>query len=250
MFRHIVVMASTAQEQFALAALLRQHNPLLSFIPASTAADLATIAPSILREARLVAFASGAIVSSKTLMALGYGAYNFHPGTPAYPGWAPAHFAMYERARSFGATAHLMIERVDSGPIVGTESFIVPQTISLRELEVIAYECMAHLFWRLAAELATSTLPLRTLPIEWGKAKSTRQQYAAMCDIPIDISAEELNRRLAAFNDDFRKMYPTITIHGVKFKAVVEPVAGSAFVAAPNLVPAETALPCIHRLAS
>jgi len=46
-----------------------------------------------------------------------------------------------------------------------------------------------------------------------------------MCDIPADISGEELTRRMAAFYDDFRGMWPTLTLHGVQFRAVPTPAA-------------------------
>ena len=141
------------------------------------------------------------------------------------PGWAPAHFAVYERARVFGATAHLMTERVDAGPIIGTESFIVPNGISVRELEQIAYVRLAYLLWRLAKDLATRPEPLQVLPISWSTRKSTRRMYASMCDIPTDISKDELDRRMRAFHDDFRGMMPTVTLHGIKFQAIAGPMA-------------------------
>jgi methionyl-tRNA formyltransferase len=199
---------------------LRSHNPSLTFVPVGGVEDFAAIAPSALRDGRLIAFASGTIVPRDVLDALGHDAYNFHPGPPAYPGWAPAHFAHYDAARTFGATAHLMIERVDAGPIVDTEMFIVPHGISIRALEQMAYVRMAYLFWRLARKLATQSTPLETVPIKWGDRMSTKAMYRSMCDIAADISDEELTRRMAAFYDDFRGMWPTLTLHGVQFRAV------------------------------
>lgn len=227
MLRNIFILAPGAQQQFALAALLRAHNPNLSFVPVGGVEDFATIADSALRDGRLIAFASGTIVPPDVLDRLGHGAYNFHPGPPAYPGWAPAHFALYDAARAFGATAHLMIDRVDAGPIIDTEMFIVPHGVSIRALEQMAYVRMSYLFWRLARKLATQTEPLRTLPIKWGERKSTKKMYGSMCDIPADISKYELMRRMAAFHDDFRGMWPTVTLHGVEFRAIPIAAAGS-----------------------
>jgi methionyl-tRNA formyltransferase len=227
MLRNIFILAPGAQQQFALAALLRAHNPDLTFVPVSGVEDFAAIAPSALRDGRLIAFASGTIVPPDVLEKLGHGAYNFHPGPPAYPGWAPAHFALYDRARTFGATAHLMVDRVDAGPIVDTEMFIVPHGISIRALEQMAYVRMAYLFWRLARKLATQSEPLETLPTKWGDRRSTKKMYRSMCDIPADISKEELTRRMAAFYDDFRGIFPTVTLHGVEFRAAPAAAAKS-----------------------
>src|SRR5215475_4462948 len=119
----IILLTGTASQQLALTRLLNEHNPALSIRCVLTLEDLAAIEPEVLGEARLVAFTSGVIVPRSILAALGHGAYNFHPGPPNYPGWAPAHFALYDGARTFGATAHVMAARVDSGPIVGVEPF-------------------------------------------------------------------------------------------------------------------------------
>ena len=45
----------------------------------------------------------------------------------------------------------------------------------------------AHVNWSLAAELAISSAPLAPLPLSWSGNKTTRRDYAAMCDIAQDI---------------------------------------------------------------
>ncbi|VIO76420.1 Methionyl-tRNA formyltransferase [Bradyrhizobium ivorense] len=214
----IILLTGVASQQFALTELLKAHNPALAFRSAVTAEDLAAIEPELLREARLLAFTTSVIVPGRILAALGHGAYNFHPGPPQYPGWAPAHFALYDGARTFGAIAHLMAERVDSGPIVGVESFIIPDKIGVRGLEQIAYVRLAHLFWRMSRELACDGAPLAELPIAWCGIKSTRQMYRDMCDLPAGIGAAELARRVRAFHDDFRGIPLTVSLHGIRFE--------------------------------
>ncbi|SEC66167.1 Formyl transferase [Bradyrhizobium erythrophlei] len=214
----IILLTGVVDQQFALTELLRAHNPALSFRCAVTAEDLAAIEPGVLREARLLAFTTGVIVPESILAALGHGAYNFHPGPPQYPGWAPAHFAVYDGARTFGATAHVMAARVDSGPIVGVESFIIPDKISVRGLEQIAYVRLAHLFWRMSRDLARDPSPLRELEIAWCGIKSTRQMYRDMCELPAGVSPNELARRIRAFHDDFRAIPLTVSVHGIRFQ--------------------------------
>ncbi|WP_456710962.1 formyltransferase family protein [Bradyrhizobium sp. USDA 4452] len=218
MMKTIILLTGVASQQFALTELLKAHNPALSFRCAVTAEDLAAIEPEVLREARLLAFTTSIIVPERILAALGHGAYNFHPGPPQYPGWAPAHFALYDGARTFGATAHVMAARVDSGPIVGVESFIIPDKISVRGLEQIAYVRLAHLFWRMSRDLARDPAPPRELEIAWCGIKSTRQMYRDMCELPAGISAGELTRRIRAFHDDFRAIPLTVSLHGIRFQ--------------------------------
>jgi methionyl-tRNA formyltransferase len=150
----IILLAGMA-EQFALPQVLLGHNPHLTVIPVGSAADLAALDPDLLRRARLIAFVTSEIVPKVILNQLGYGAINFHPGPPSYPGWAPAHFALYDQATEFGATAHVMVEQVDAGPIVDVTLFAVPADISVLGLEGLAYAHLAQLFWRMARSLAT-----------------------------------------------------------------------------------------------
>jgi len=218
MLKTIILLTSTTQQHAALAALLREHNPDLSFRCALTLDDLRGLEPDVLRHARLVSFTSGVIVPGAVLGQLGHGAYNFHPGPPQYPGWAPAHFALYDNARSFGATAHAMEVRVDSGPIVGVETFAIPENIDVRQLEQIAFEQLAHLFWRMSREIACEPGALPVLPVAWSGNKSTKRMYREFCEIPAGISATELKRRIRAFDDDFRAIPLTVTLHGRRFR--------------------------------
>ncbi|HZR88290.1 MAG TPA: formyltransferase family protein [Bradyrhizobium sp.] len=218
MLKTIILLTATVHQQRALGRLLSIHNPALAFRAACTFDELAAIEPHVLRDARLIAFTSGVIVPRFFLEALGHGAYNFHPGPPHYPGWAPAHFALYDGATTFGATMHVMVPRVDSGPITGVESFVIPEGASVRDLEQIAYIRLGHLFWRKARELACSSEPLKRLPIAWSGVKSTRRMYRDLCALPCEIDAGELKRGIRAFDDDFRGIPFTITQEGVCYR--------------------------------
>jgi methionyl-tRNA formyltransferase len=197
-----IILLTGAAERPIFTSLLSTHNPCLTIIPAETLADLTALKPDTLARARLIAFVTGVIVPAELLHQLGYGAYNFHAGPPTYPGWAPAHFALYERATKFGATAHVMVDRVDEGPIVGVATFPIPPGVSVASLEGMAYARLAHLFWTLAKPLATGREWLPHLPLRWSGRKSTRRDYAALCDVPLDIQRDELDHRIEVFGED------------------------------------------------
>ncbi len=218
MLKTIIILTGTVSQHRALSALLAAHNPSLSFRFAVAPGDLAEIEADVLRDSRLVAFTTGVIVPHAILNALGHGAYNFHPGPPQYPGWAPAHFALYDGARHFGATAHAITTRVDSGPIVGVEFFAIPDGIGVRDLELLAFPHLAYLFWRMSKDLACTPEPLPALPSTWSGTKSTRRMYEEHCKIPADITATELKRRIRCFDDDFRAIPLTLTLHGIGFR--------------------------------
>lgn len=220
MFDTIVLLTGPA-EQGPLATVLQGHNPNLVIKPAVTPDQLAAIDPACLARARLIAFSTPVIVPPPLLGALGYGAYNFHPGPPQYPGWAPAHFALYDQAAEFGVTVHAMDERVDAGAIVDVTLFPIPAQIVVLALEGLAYAHLAQLFWRLAHALATQAAPLPTQPLRWGEKKNSRRVYQAICNIPLDISKEDFDRRMRIFGGNHFGMAPTIHLHGVAFRAVV-----------------------------
>ena len=217
-----IILLTSAAEQPILAATLLGHNPRLSVQPVASLTDLTALEPQLLRQARLVAFATGVVVPPQVLNQLGYGAYNFHPGSPNFPGLAPAQFAIYRKATEFGATAHLMVDRVDAGPIIGVELFQIPIDPTVQILELLVYAQLARLFWRLSKVLATQIEALPELPIKWGGQKSSRRLYAAMCQIPLEISKEELDRRIAAFGGNNFGINPTINLHGAKFQLATD----------------------------
>lgn len=234
MFNTVILLTGPA-EQAPLAALLKKYNSRLAVHIVNTLATLNAIEPHRLRHARLIGFVTPVIVPKPILDRLGFGAYNFHPGSPDYPGWLPSLFATYDGARRFGATAHVMAERVDSGPIVGIELSAVPPAPDVLALESLAYTALIRLFWRLAPQLATQATLLPELPIAWSGRKSSRKLCAAMCDIPPDISKAELERRLRVFGAGRCGFSPTITLHGYRFRYIP---AEAETEAAPELAPA------------
>lgn len=216
-----VILVTGPVEQTALAPVLRAHNPQLTIRPVRAPDDLAALDRAELTGGRLVAFATSVIVPGDILRRLGHGAYNFHPGPPQYPGWAPAHFALYEQASEFGVTVHVMAERVDAGAIVNVVTFPIPAPIDVLGLEGLAYAHLARLFWNLAPTLATRPEPLPVCDLQWSSRKFSRRTYRAICDIPLDISKEELDRRIRVFGGNHFGIAPTIRLHGVEFRAVV-----------------------------
>jgi hypothetical protein len=239
-FDTIILLTGPAERE-PLVALLRQHNPRLEILSPQSKAELDVIPAALLARARIVGFLTPIVVSARILQALGYGAYNFHPGPPNYPGWLPSHFAVYDRAAFFGATAHMMAAEIDSGPIVGVELFGVRPGAGVEEVDQMAFVQSARLLWQLAPALAADPAPLTVLPVTWSGRRSTKAMVAEACDIPADLPREELERRLFAFGAGQFGVAPTITLHGHAFRYVPPPSAPT--VEAPALVPGLETVP-------
>lgn len=217
-----VILVTGATEQEMLGACLKGHNPRLRVIGVATGIELLALDDAVLVRSRLIGFCTPVIVPGRILDRLGFGAYNFHPGPPAFPGLSPAQFAIYHQAHQFGATVHLMAERVDAGPIVACELFDLPHAIGVEALELMAYRALAQLFWILAEPLAAESQALPPLPIAWAPEKSSRRRYEALCAIPPDIAKDDLDRRVAAFGGGYFGVSPTVTLHGHTFQLVAQ----------------------------
>jgi methionyl-tRNA formyltransferase len=214
-----LALLTDAAEQVALSRILRSFGPDLTIWPVANIEELRKIEPASLRNARLVAFASGVIVPADLLARFGHGACNFHPGPPNYPGWAPAHFALYDRAETFGVTFHDMAERVDSGAILDVVSFPIPQGCTLMRLGELAYAHLLQLFEVWAESLAREPSLTPRCALSWSGRTNTRRSYRQACDIPLDISRDELWRRMRAFGGNHCGIAPAINLHGVTFTA-------------------------------
>src|SRR5579864_3808792 len=180
-----IILLTGPTERAALPAPLLGHNPASTVLTIESAEQLAALSSDVLRRSRLIAFVTPVIVPKRILDQIGYGAVNFHPGPPSYPGWAPAHFALYDQADEFGATAHLMVEKVDAGPIIDLAAFLIPPNTSVFSLEGMAYAHLSFLFWRMARQLACDPSLPPALPVQWGSRKYSRNNYLSMCDIPL-----------------------------------------------------------------
>lgn len=214
----VVLLAGPVEANY-LPPRLKAYNPALTVHTITTAAELTSMEPSLLERARLIAFATDVLVPADILHVLGHGAFNFHPGPPHYPGWAPVHFALYDQANEFGATFHVMTDRVDTGPILDVEMFPIEPGATVASLGAATYAALLKMFARWAEVLATEPAPLTPRrQMAWSNRKMFRSRYRALCQLPLDISKEELTRRLRVFGDSDFGISPSVTLHGVEFR--------------------------------
>ena len=116
-----------------------------------------------------------------------------------------------------------MTERVDSGLILDYVLFPIPAVAAVLELEAQAYCELLRLFLAWARPLSTEPSPLEPRrSTDWSARRNTRRTYQAACRVPLDVSERELSRRMRAFGNHF-DMAPTITLHGVEFRATALP---------------------------
>ncbi len=218
MFERIILLTDPTEQDF-LVPILAAENPTLDVRAVATLDELRSISSGEFRRARLIAFVTTVIVPKDVLHAIGHGAYNFHPGPPDYPGWAPAHFALYDRAKMFGATLHGMAGLVDAGPILDIDLFPVTSDATVVSLETAAYSRLVMMFYRWADALAHEATPHPRIPAQWSPRKNSRRSYRALCKIPTDISKDDLTRRISIFGQGHFGILPSVSLHGFEFTA-------------------------------
>jgi methionyl-tRNA formyltransferase len=224
-----IVLLTDANEASTLIPLLSDAAPKLSVVLVQTLDELQSACSTFHGSRRLIAFCTSVIVPDTVLSALNGPAYNFHPGPPNYPGLYPACFAIYDGANRFGATAHVMTGKIDSGPIVGVDWIEIPPTIDRLNLEALSHQLVVHLFQRMALALATSDEPLVVVPESWSGRVTTRQDFENLCEVLPDVSADEFHRRHRAVGEGHEHAM-FVTLHGRRFLIENMPGDGKVYV--------------------
>lgn len=171
---------------------------------------------------RLIAFCTDVIVPPSLLSQFKGGAYNFHPGPRTYPGIFPSCFAIYEGVKEFGSTCHRMTEEIDTGEIVGTNSFPIPDDVDRFGLDQLSLKSVMGLFESLAPEIVQESGLLTPTGETWQGPPRTRKDFNALCDLPDDIDQTEFERRYRAVGEgpyhalSFRRFGHRFTLNNIR----------------------------------
>lgn len=183
--------------------------------------------------APIIAYGSGVIVPASLLRDHKGPAYNFHAGSPEFPGRDPHHFAVYEGAVEFGATAHVMVDKIDSGPILGVERFSVARDASPDFLLSRANEAMFRLFQCLAEPMASGGSLEPVTNEVWSSTYGTRAKFHKMAHVSVLMDNSETARRVRAFGmSGYRNLTTRVGNHTFKLEldeTAVEDTSGGPY---------------------
>ena len=171
---------------------------------------------------RMISFGSRFYVKPEVLDLISYKSYNFHPGPTNYPGWAPFNFALYDKSPDFGVTLHEMTADIDTGPIVGSKTFDIPAGCDVQRLMDLTTEAMYQLFDELSLDIAKGELPLPSIDLKWSGHIWTKKDFEQICRLNLDLSKEELEKRLHAFGSSDGINLPHLVIDKSRY-FVAEP---------------------------
>jgi len=157
-----------------------------------------------------------ALIDNATIAAI-----NFHPAPPEYPGSGCVNFALYDNAKEYGVTAHIINEKVDNGAILEVRRFPISSHDNLPSVLTRTHEELLNLcsdFIDKISSVGESIIEeMKTASIDekWsGKAKLLKE-LDLLSTISLDVSKEELERIIRA---TYIEGYPPkIEMHGYKF---------------------------------
>jgi len=133
-----------------------------------------------LADVRLFGFVTGVMVPKSYLDLLTLEPVNLHPATPDYPGKHPLPFALRDRVTEFGATAHVMTPKVDSGPILAVARFDMIEGATEDWLRYRTYRAAFNLAEHLIPHLLAAA-PLSVMPnAVWGDRDCSQKAHDAL----------------------------------------------------------------------
>lgn len=141
---------------------------------------------------------------------------NFHPGPPNYPGIGAFNFALINKETSFGATAHIMNTKVDTGKIIDVIRFPINDSFNVNDIAKKTYQSLYELFKIVLLKL-NDDANIEYANHQWTKEPFTRKQLESISELDLNISQDELDEKIRVLYYP-NKPAPYITIHGKKFE--------------------------------
>lgn len=142
---------------------------------------------------------------------------NIHSASPDFPGRDPHHYASYNNSSTYGAVAHFMTPKVDSGGIIDAEIIDSKECDSSWEYLKIGDQCSLTLMSRVLKKIDNND-NISENGMHWGPKKTKRSDLIEYSRISLFNTKEEVRRKYKSFqeNIDHKNLY--IDIHGLRFR--------------------------------
>ncbi len=163
----------------------------------------------------LLNFLCPVILPERLLQKVRGPAVNFHPAPPEWPGIGSPSLALYHNETTFGATAHLMVEKVDAGAILKVIRFPIAEA---ETCETLFARSLAHallLLYQVGFEIAVGNTPSPSGDA-WKRPALTRRQFEEWMTLDVGADAEEIRRKVRALRHS-KFPGPFINLAGYRF---------------------------------
>lgn len=165
-------------------------------------------------------FRSYCILKEKFLKKIKIAAINFHPGTPKYRGMGCINYAIYQNAKFYGSTAHLISKKIDYGKIININKFKLNSKDNLNTVLKKTHFLMFKQFIRVIDGICSNKDYLekninKNSNIKWHKKIKNNKDLKEFYQIDKKISKKNFERKIRSLlTKDYK---PYIILHGKKF---------------------------------
>jgi methionyl-tRNA formyltransferase len=140
---------------------------------------------------------------------------NFHPAPPNYPGRGGASLALFDREKSYGATAHVIESGVDSGAIVAVKRFPIDTDDGCDAVYARAEIAALELLIEIVDRLCKGDEIGRDLAETWTRKPTTKREFQAWLIADPADPATFIRKVKAARHPRFPG--PFVDLHGFRF---------------------------------
>ena len=148
-------------------------------------------------------------------------AVNFHPAPVEYPGSGCLNFALYDNAKEYGVTAHIMNEKVDNGAILECRRFTILPSDSVDTLLSRTHLRLIDLFLDVVTDLVLGGKDALHKKVWLSSNEKWRGDATKMKDleklqiVPLNVTEGELEKIIRATYTE--KFPPYVNLFGYEF---------------------------------
>ncbi len=164
----------------------------------------------------IISFLSPWILPQEILDKAKIAAINFHPASPKYPGIGGYNFAIYDGVEEYGVTCHYMLKKVDSGQIIAVKMFPIDENESVQTLKNKTMVKLTEVFYEIFEKILKKE-ELTQSTKNWERTAYTRREFQELCKLNLEMSKEELAKRLKATYFPGALDYPNIEIGRTRY---------------------------------
>jgi methionyl-tRNA formyltransferase len=148
------------------------------------------------------------LIPKKILDSAKIAAINFHPASPEYPGSGSYNWALYNNAKYFGITVHIMNEKFDNGKIIFFFKFKIKKNISINSLINQTNKYSVNVFkdtfkkFNRMSDVQFKKLLKKKSEFKWVGRANSISDLDKMRFIKKDITTKELYKRIDCFHSN------------------------------------------------
>ena len=166
----------------------------------------------------LFSFRSYQILKEYTLNKINNLAINFHPGSPEYRGIGCTNFAIYNNEKMYGATAHLIDDKIDHGKIIDVVNFKIKKKDNIENLLNKTHKEMFGLAIKVIKNIIKDEhyYLKNKSKYKWSKKLWKRKDLERLSKINLNDKSQLVKKKIRATN--YKTYKPYIVFKNYKFE--------------------------------